>query len=61
MNRHHCSCPASTRTAATAPGSCYRTRAGNGRSYTGAVIGRVGIPAPARTPETVTVIELLAD
>ena len=34
---------------------------GEGRSYTGSVIGRVGIPAPARAPETVTVIQLLAE
>jgi alpha-galactosidase len=34
---------------------------GEGRSYTGAVIGRVGIPAPERAPETVTVIHLLAE
>ncbi|HEX8766767.1 MAG TPA: alpha-galactosidase, partial [Jatrophihabitans sp.] len=39
----------------------HRAWRGEGRSYTGAVIGRVGIPAPSRAPETVTVIHLVAE
>ena len=46
---------------ATADHHSNRPWRGEGRSYTGSVIGRVGIPAPGGAPETVTVIQLLAE
>jgi alpha-galactosidase len=33
--------------------------AGEGMTFSGAVLGDVGLPAPARAPETVTIIHLV--